>query len=153
MSIRGCCDIRLAEKEAAMSMSPIGRSMAKRPTHATAPSQSLMTRGAIMTRSISIVMLSLLILGFTSPANAGDRIVVRATQYFCRVVAIDCNINDLDSCPRIFDGALGQGQAIATSSGHLCYKRSKDPTNCATGLSSTWTCFSGPNPHDNDEVR
>jgi hypothetical protein len=120
----------------------------------TMPTQSvLMTRVLIMTKSIPIAMLGLLILGFTSPANAADRIVVRATQYFCRVVAIDCDINDLDSCPRIFDGALGQGQAIVTSSGHLCYKRSKDPSNCATGLSSTWTCFSNTNPHDNDEIR
>jgi hypothetical protein len=120
----------------------------------TMPTQSVpMTRVLIVTRSIPIAMLGLLILGVTSPANAADRIVVRATQYFCRVVAIDCDVNDLDSCPRIFDGALGEGQAIVTSSGHLCYKRSKDPSNCATGLSSTWTCFSNANPHDDDEIR
>jgi hypothetical protein len=107
-----------------------------------------------MARFIFLLFVSAILAGGMSQANAG-RITARASIAFCRVAAIDCDQSNLDACPRIFDGALGQGQVLTSNTGHLCYKRSNDPGNCASGLASNWSCFTNSNssPDDGEEIR
>ena len=107
-----------------------------------------------MAKLITPICAALAITILASPANAG-RITARATQSFCQVVAIDCNQSNLNSCPLIFSGPLGQGQVLTSFSGHLCYKRSNNPSNCASGLAGNWSCFSNTlnAPDDGEEIR
>jgi predicted secreted Zn-dependent protease len=93
-------------------------------------------------------MLAVLIAS-TNIALAGE-IIAKASKYFCEMTVVTCLEGNLNSCPPVFTGQIYPGQTVSSSTGQICYRHSKIPGDCNSGLTPNWVCDTntGSEPHE-----
>jgi hypothetical protein len=52
----------------------------------------------------------------------------------------------MNSCPPVFSGQIFPGQTVVSDTGQLCYRRSKTPSDCNSGLTPDWICDVNTSP-------
>ncbi|MEA2977557.1 MAG: hypothetical protein QOF19_3077 [Alphaproteobacteria bacterium] len=78
-------------------------------------------------------------------ATCAGEIVGKASRYFCEMIVVTCQTN-MNSCPPVFSGQIFPGQTVVSDTGQLCYRRSKTPSDCNSGLTPDWICDVNTSP-------